>query len=281
MSIFGNIAKCMSGTLVKKQFNLPNFISNNSVNTILGDLDKVVTNKIYGVNIYWSPRGTGKTTNLKHFVTQMNTKENNNVITHYFNAHEENFKDKLDNLYRAKKGNNVIVIDDYDEYHNDSNRNYSRACSLAESSSNEQVNRYIIAVNNPLIADSISKFNGGEKFYTLGSGLKFIGLKTNYMWDDEMMKIYVETKIDILKKNNTFTTNKIKFDDQIKNRLFELAIKSKNPLFVDHIIDTYVHKHEFYCSPDERNDIFKQIYDMFAIMYCDQWTHGISYLNKF
>lgn len=280
MSVFGNIAKCISGTLKKQQFNLPNFIKNKSVNTIIDDFEKIVTKNIFGVTIYWSPHGTGKTTNLKHFVTQMNTKQNCNVNAYYFNAHEEDFKNKLDRLYRAKKGSNLIVIDDYDECYNDSNRNYSRACSLAESSSNDKFNIYIIAVTNPLIAESISKFNGGEKFHTLGSGIKFIGIKNNYMWDNEMMKIYVETKIDILKRANTFTMNRIKFDDQIKNRLFELAIKSKNPLFVDYIIDTYIQKHEFYCSSEKHNDIFHQIYDVFAMMYYDQWTHGISYLNK-
>src|SRR5271156_5365154 len=103
MSAFGNIAnyvyKTLSNTLIKRQqFNLPNFIKNDSVNTILNDLERIVTHKIHGVIIYWSPHGTGKTTNLKHFVTQMNIKEDTDVITHYLNAHEGDFEKKLNYL---------------------------------------------------------------------------------------------------------------------------------------------------------------------------------------
>jgi hypothetical protein len=262
-------------------YHLPNFITNKAVSVITNDLERIATSGVYGVSIYWSPRGTGKTTNLKYFASKMNSNKkyisNVNSNTYYLNAHCSNFRELFDKLYHKKNGNNVIIIDDYDVIYNDSVYNYSRACSLAESSSNEKINKYIISVSNPLIAKSISNFNGGEKFYTVGSG---IGFKKQYIWSDDDIKMYVETKIGILKNSGYFKIRYICFDDSIKKRIIELGNKSKNPLFIDFIIDTYIHKHEFYCSREEHKDIFKQEYDVFATMCNDQWEHGIKYLNR-
>lgn len=194
--------KNVFGVSKRGQYHIPNFIKNKSVSKILNDLEFVVTNNIYGVMIYWSPYGSGKTTNLKYFVSKMNAEiKNTKIHTYYLNAHDDEFKEKLNPLCTAKSGKNVIIIDDYDEYYNEDNSifNYSRACSLATSSSNERINRYIIAINNPLIAKSISNFNGGAKFYTLGCGL---GFDSSYVWDDDAIKMYIEMKIIIFKKED-------------------------------------------------------------------------------
>lgn len=225
-------------------------------------LDRDLKHIFYGVTIYWSPYGTGKTTNLKNLATSTE-----NVF--YLNAHDDDYQRKIKRL-RGKKGDKLIIIDDYDVNHNNNVHNNSYACSLAEESVNEKNNRYMIGVHNPLIAKSIRRFNGGAKFCLLGYG-------SYYIWDDIMIKEYINSRIDFL-TNHNLTIDKICFEQPIQNRIFELGSKAKNPSFINYLIDIYVHPNE--CSSNLHTVIFNREFDIFAEMYHNTWITGMNHLDN-
>lgn len=185
----------------------------------------------WGVNVYYSPDGTGKSTYLKKACQLIQQSNLADVI------YIENLKPFNKDLYGVLKSHCgfsddhhllsyslqnhkrkvVIAIDHFDTLCSFPNLK-GWTTSLAEESSNAKKIVTIVAVSDPIIALNVSCWNGGEKFRLI----------QGQMWSTQQIQSYIDS---VLPQDDQF------WKLQERRHLIELAMLSKNPRFINGLMN--------------------------------------------
>lgn len=231
------------------------------------------------VYVFWSPYGSGKTTLIKNIINHFNSNEHLGTKMIYMKGinsgsiYDITSTACSDYIARNRDARFAFVVDDYDLIYNDHkmfSNLYSNACSIAESSSDNGF-KTILVVNDPIIGANILRFNGGEKFSTFNI--------KDYSWTHEQINNFI--KLELMKP---LCYNKDSPDiKDIVERIFQLGILSKNPLFIKNLISMYnANNYSSVVSSytkNNLNNLHDPVYDEMAIFYEKQWIIGSKFID--
>lgn len=202
---------------------------------LMNQLTKIGTSShpMWGVHVYWSPSGTGKSTYLKKACASIQQSTLADVIYIENLSPVTSFNGDFDGLLKSRCGldDNIRCLDDVLQNHERKviiaiDHFDSLMCRpeitdwityLAEESVDGKKFIIIVAVSDPLIATNISCLNGGQKFAPI----------QGQIWSTQQIQDYIAS---LLPKDDS------SWCDQEKQHLVELGLIAKNPRFINGLI---------------------------------------------